>query len=177
MEDIDEFLSTEIDCNYGGGNCSGNGSGDGSGEGYGRQVNGLGYGLSIGGGYSCGNGYGDKDKHISCNGDGYGYGYRFDNSIKKINNLQVVSIDYIHTIIENIHGNYAKGYILRSDLTTIPCFIAKYGDYFAHGKTLAEAREDAQAKYEENLPFDELIDGKELFYSHNIIAGSRLFGR
>ena len=147
------------------------------------------------------NGYGFSDG--SGNGSDYGSGYfdgsgyswfnwgNEDDSIKKNNNQQVIGIDGIQTIIENIHGNYAKGYILDSDLTTTPCFIAKYGDYFAHGKTLAKARKDAQAKYEKYLPIekrielfnkkypdnDEPIDGKELFDYHNKLTGSCLLGR
>ena len=190
-----DFLSTEIVDNYGYDFSDGSGNGSGYGSGYGSG-SGSGYGSGSGSGNGSGNGSGYGSAYGSFYGSGgdeplYNTGDGLINSIKKINNLQVVSIDNIHTIIENIHGNYAKGYILNEDLSTTPCFIAKYGDYFAHGKTLAEAIKDAQAKYEENLPIEErimlfnekypsndkLIDGNELFDYHHILTGSCLLGR
>ena len=129
--------------------------------------------------------YGDGDGY----GDGYGSGD--GDGIEKINGDTVYKIDSIQTLIDNVHGNYAKGRILNRDLTTTECFIAKCGNYFAHGKTLPKARSDAQEKYEEyspleeriksfnqNFPSDtELISGKELFSWHHILTGSCLFGR
>jgi hypothetical protein len=100
-------------------------------------------------------------------------------------------VDKIPTIICSVHGNYATGYILRNDFTTQPCFIAKRGNFFAHGDTLRAAVEDAQKKYEQNLPAEERIrrfieaypdptvkvPASELFDWHNRLTGSCLMGR
>ena len=188
---IDKFLSTEIDCNYTYNFCSGQGNIYGGGTGQGEiKYSGLCPGDDV-----CNNCYLDyNDVYDDDNDDDYGCRYDnrpFGNSIKKFNNQIVREIDYIPTIIEYINGNYAKGYILNEDLSTTPCFIAKCGHYFAHGKTLAKARKDAQIKYEENLSIeerielfnvkypsnDEPIDGKELFDYHHILTGSCLLGR
>jgi hypothetical protein len=100
-------------------------------------------------------------------------------------------IDKVQTIIKSIHDNYAKGLILNSDLTLTPCFIAKEGNFFAHGKTLKEAVQDAHGKYMEAVPVEERIaefnrqypdrkkkvDASELFQWHNTLTGSCLMGR
>ena len=113
MEDIDKFLSFEVDDDY----CYG--CGDGSGDGYGP-------GDSFGHGYGSGNHFSDGSGNHFSDGSGGGYGYGCGcqngsghssnneliiriNSIKKFNNHLVSKIDNILTIIENIHGNYAKG--------------------------------------------------------------------
>ena len=134
-----------------------------------------------------------KIEKSSGSGSGYGSGYGSGSGdgIEKINGDTVYKIDSIQTLIDNVHGNYAKGRILNIDLTTTECFIAKCGNYFAHGKTLPKARSDAHEKYEENLPLEEriksfnqkftsdteLISGKELFSWHHILTGSCLLGR
>ena len=118
-------------------------------------------------------------------GSGYGYG------ILEYNHQKVYKIDGIPTIIDSVHGNYAKGKILRNDLTVIECYIAKYGNFFAHGDTLKQALQDVSEKYNENKPLEERIyefnekypdddipiDGNELFSWHHILTGSCLFGR
>ena len=143
--------------------------------------NGYGYGDGYGSGY--GYGYGDGSGYGS--GSGYGYG------VEVINNQVVHRIDRVPTLIDSVHVNYAKGRILRSDLTTKECFIAKCGNYFAHGETLKEAFSDAAEKYEKNMPIEERIkrfnqqypdrDKKvpaaELFSWHHILTGSCLAGR
>lgn len=100
-------------------------------------------------------------------------------------------IDDIPTIIKSIHGNYAKGFVLKSDLSLLACYIAKVGNYFAHGETLKQAVKDATAKCEQNLPIEERINrfitqypslnisvkASELFDWHNKLTGSCLFGR
>jgi len=99
-------------------------------------------------------------------------------------------IDDIPTIIESIRANYAKGCILQDDLTLKPCYIAKVGDYFAHGETLKQAFNDANAKYTQNLSEDERISmflehfatykkypAKEYFVWHNTLTGSCEYGR
>lgn len=100
-------------------------------------------------------------------------------------------IDDIPTLIDIAHDTYAKGRILQSDLTTKPCYIAKVGNYFAHGNTLREARVDAHAKYEKNRPLNERIfnfnkeypdrnkkvDAAGLFHWHHVLTGSCFLGR
>jgi hypothetical protein len=100
-------------------------------------------------------------------------------------------VDRIPTIICSVHGNYATGYILRNDFTTQPCFIAKRGNFFAHGDTLRAAVKDAQKKYEHSLSAEERIKlfleafpdptvkvpASELFDWHNRLTGSCLMGR
>ena len=100
-------------------------------------------------------------------------------------------IDNVPTIIYTVHGNFAKGHILNNDLTTKPCFVAKCGNYFAHGNTIEEAFSDARGKYDENTPLEERIarfneqypdrekkvPAKELFSWHHILTGSCFAGR
>ena len=99
-------------------------------------------------------------------------------------------IDNTPTIIESVVSNYAKGCILSDDLTFNPCYIAKVGDYFAHGETLKQAFEDATSKYSENMPLEDRINlfvehfktdkpylALEFFKWHNILTGSCEFGR
>lgn len=130
-------------------------------------------------------------------GSGYGYGYGYgddsgdDDGVVEYNHHKVYKIDGVPTIIDSVHGNYAKGKILKNDLTVRECFIAKCGNYFALGATLKQALSDASEKYNENKPLEErisefnekfpdndiLIDGNELFSWHHILTGSCLFGR
>lgn len=120
MEDrIKQFLS--IGSGYGSGDGSGDGSGYGSGDGY---------------GYGSGSGDGDGS------GDGYGYG----DGIKSINGNSIYVVDNIPTIITNVKGNIAEGFILQSDLSLTPCFIAKENNQFSHGNTLHEAFESLREK-------------------------------
>ena len=123
--------------------------------------------------------------------DGSGDGDGDGDGIDIFNHQKVYKIDGIQTIIDSVHGNYAKGKILNDDLTTKECFIAKCGNYFAHGKTLKQALLDASEKYNENKPLEErikefnekfpednvLYSGSELFSWHHILTGSCLFGR
>ena len=101
-------------------------------------------------------------------------------------------IDDTPTFIDSVHGNYARGRILQSDLTTKDCFIAKvYGRYFAHGETLKQAFDDAMGKSFQDMPEDERIarfkeqypgndvkiPARELFDWHNRLTGSCEMGR
>lgn len=187
--DINTFLS------YGGGYCYGDSSGDG-----------YGYGSGSGSGSSYGNGYGYGDRSVDGSGtrsgtgtgsgtgygDGSGFGYSDGsvNDIKSINGNPVYMIDNIPTIIDSIKANYAKGFILQSDLTLKPCFIAKVGRYFAHGETLKQALSDATEKYSQNMPIEERINlfketfdyskvypVKDFFKWHNTLTGSCEYGR
>ena len=161
---MEELIKKFLSVSYGDG--SGNGSGDDSGDG-------SGYGDGYGSGY----GY----------GDGYGNGY----GVKSFCGQKVYIIDGIQTLIDSVHGNYARGAILKSDLTTESCYVAKVGNYFAHGATLKQAVADAQAKYDKNKSLSERIDdfrqqyptldtvcyGADLFRWHNTLTGSCQFGR
>ena len=184
---IEKFLS--VSYGDGSGSGSGSGSGDGSdsgsGSGYGDgsgSGSGSGYGDGSGSGSGSGSGYGDGSGYGS--GDGSGYG------IKSINGQLIYVIDSTPTIIESAVSNYAKGFVLLYDLTLKPCYIAKVGDYFAHGATLKQAFEDATSKYSKNTPLEDRINlflehfkidktylAIEFFKWHNTLTGSCEFGR
>ena len=147
--------------------------------------------LAVSDGY--GDGYGDG----SGSGSGYGYGYGdgsgygSGDGIPEFNGQRVYQVDGVATLIDSVHRNYAKGRILNRDFTTTDCYIAKVGNYFAHGETLEQARKDATAKYEENLPTEERIrlfmeqypdpnvkiPAKELYDWHHKLTGSCATGR
>ena len=156
--------------------------GDGYGDGYG-------YGDGDGDGDGCGDGYGDGsgDGYGDGSGDGYGDGY----GVKEINGQRVYNVDGVPTIFESIHGNYAKGYVLKSDLTLKPCWIAKYEDCFAHGETLREAQADAHTKALKGMSTEQRLaafkeahpdtshryPARDLFEWHGIVTGSCNMGR
>ena len=112
--------------------------------------------------------------------------------MKEWQGQKVYYIDGVATLIGSVHGNYAKGRILKKDLTTEPCFIAKVeGRYFAHGETLHGAISGAKEKAFNGLSEDERI-GKfvaeypkkdvvaknvDLFAWHNRLTGSCEMGR
>ena len=165
---------------YGSGDDSGDGSGFGSGYGDG-DGSGYGDGDGSGYGYSDGSGYGDGDDYGEGSGDG----------IKEFNHQKVYMVDDTPTLIDSVHGNYAIGKIVNNDLTTTPCYIAKVGNFFAHGETLKKALADAQNKYEDNKPIEERIadfkkqypsldsvaEHSDLYSWHNTLTGSCTFGR
>lgn len=132
---------------------------------------GSGYGDGYGSGYGSGSGYGD--------GSG----------IKEINGRKVYDIDNIPTLIYAVKGDAAKGAVLGNDLTLKDCWIAKRGNFFAHGDTLHAAVEAVEAKWLENRPIEETIAEfvrlhpsldvayGDLFEWHHILTGSCEFGR
>ena len=152
------------------------GSGYGSGYGYGS---GSGYGYGSGSGY--GSGYG------SCDGDGDGSGS--GSGVKEFNGRKVYDIDSVHTLIYAVKGDVAKGATLQKDMSLKDCWIARRGNFFAHGDTLHEAVEAVEAKWRENRPLDERIaefvkthpaldeEYGDLFEWHHILTGSCEFGR
>ncbi len=122
-------------------------------------------------------------------GSGYGYGDG-DGDVKSVDGQAVHLIDGMPTILYAIHGNVAKGEILNADLTKTPCFVAKGGNRFAHGETLAKAMRDLESKIFEDMPVEEKIEkfletfrpGKsypvKVFYDwHNRLTGSCEMGR
>ena len=146
-----------------------------------------GYGYSYGYSYGSGDGSGYGNGDGSGSGSGYGYG---DGDIKAIGANRVYVVDGVQTLIDRIKGNLAKGRILQPDLTTRPCWIARSGDYWAHGETAEDAMSDARAKEAENLPVEDRIEqflaefdretshpAKALFDAHGTLTGSCRMGR
>ena len=131
-----------------------NGSGSGSGYGYGSGDgfvgdSGFGSGFGSGDGFVDGSGSGD--------GSGYGDGDGYGDGIVSFCGQKVYQIDDVPTLIDHVHGNAAKGRILRDDLTTEDCYIVKQGSLFAHGKTLREAMDALRDKLFEDMPEEERI--------------------
>ena len=193
MEDrIKQFLSIGSGSGYGYGSGCGSGCGcgdgcgsvcgDGCGSGYGY---GSGYGSGCGDGYGCGSGYGYGSGYGSGDGCGDGCG------IKSINGNSIYVVDSIPTIITNVKGNIAKGFILQSDLSLTPCFIAKENNQFSHGNTLHEAFESLREKLYDDSTEEERIlkfkehfsdfsrkySAKDLFIWHHVLTGSCKAGR
>ena len=95
------------------------------------------------------------------------------------------------TIIIQVKNNFAKGYIIKDDLTLESCYIAKIGNFFAHGKTLKDAVSDAVKKQGKNMSIEERIKnfvkifgslnsehtGKEYYDWHHFLTGSCQMGR
>ena len=158
----------------------------GSGDGYG-------YGYGSGSGYGSGDGYGYGDGYGDGYGSGYGsgYGYGDGDGVKSVNGNTIYIVDNIPTIITNVKGNIAKGFIFQSDLSLTPCFIVKGNNQFSHGSTLHEAFESLQEKLYDDSTEEERIDkfkenfsdfskkysAKELFVWHHILTGSCKAGR
>ena len=198
-EEVQRFLSVKSTNNYC--CCLGSDSGDGfsigcnyrNGSGY-RD----GYGYGIGGYSGCGDGHSDG----SGDGSGFSEGYGSEDgsgeggdvsvmNIKTFNGYIVDYIDGVPTIITNIHNNVAIGFIIGFDMTLIPCYVAKAGNYFAHGKTLKDAVKDAEAKEMGEMPIEERIEkfievfgsmdsehmGEEFYDWHHILTGSCRMGR
>ena len=159
------------------GHMFGDGGGEGDGKGYGSDD-------ETGDGEGCGSGYGYTDG----SGDGYGYG---EWDVIAFNGNIVYYVDELPTIITQVRDNIARGYTVRYDFTLVPCFIAKAGNSFAHGKTIKEAVACAEEKELKEIPIDERIKkfvetfgsldsehtGKEFYDWHHILTGSCKFGR
>ena len=198
-EEVERFLSVKTISGY----CCrlGSDSGDGFGIGCG-YCNGSGY--RDGYGYGHGGYSGCGDGHSNGSGDGSGFSNGFGSedgdgeggdvsvmNIKTFNGHIVDYIDGIPTIITNIHNDVASGFIIGFDMTLIPCYVAKAGNSFAHGKTLKDAIKDAEAKEIGEMPIEERIEkfievfgsldsehiGKEFYDWHHILTGSCRMGR
>ena len=138
-----------------------------------------GYGFDSGYGY----GSGDGDGYGSGDGSGDGSG------IKTYDGRPVYYIDDVPTLLDSIHRNYAKGFIVNRDLTLTPTFVAKCGRSFAHAATLHDAVREAQEKELEECPIEERIERfqeehpdldtpyGDLFQWHHILTGSCTQGR
>ena len=100
-------------------------------------------------------------------------------------------IDKVATLIDSVRGDFAKARILNSDLTLTPCYIAKVGNYFAHGLSLKQAYKDALDKAMESMSEEDRIEQfrakypsldckdtcAELSKWHHILTGSCSMGR
>ena len=131
------------------------GSGNGSGFGF-SDSSGIGVGDSSGIGDGDGSGFGDGVGSADGSGVGDGFGFG-DSDIHAFNGNIVDYIDNVPTIITQIHSNIARGYIINDDFTLQSCYIAKVGNFLAHGKTLKEAVADAEAKEMEKMSLEERI--------------------
>lgn len=196
-EEVQSFLSIQqpiygsCASDYGSSDCSGCGYGYGSGQGY-VSKDGNGFGSSHGSGYSnfFGYGFGCECGRGFDKGDGYDEGSYCDNILTFNGNI-VDNVDMLPTIIIQVKNNFAKGYIVKDDLTLESCYIAKVGNFFAHGKTLKDAVSDAVKKQGKNMPIEERIKkfvetfgsldsehtGKEYYDWHHILTNSCQMGR
>ena len=123
--------------------------------------------------------------------DGDGYGDGSGDGIKMYNGYKVYIVDGIPTIIKNVRGNIAQGYILQSDLTLVETYIVKGNNKFAHGETLHEAYSALQEKLYDDSTEEERIEAfikqfpeysvkykaKDLFHWHYVLTGSCRQGR
>lgn len=186
MESVKKFVA--VSYGYGKGSGDGYDFGNGYGSGFGNGYD-KGSGKGSGSGFSDGNGDGSGDGNGSGFDDGNGYGFG-DGNIKSFDGKDVFLINDIQTIITAIFGNVAKGYILESDLTLTPCYVAKSGNTFAHGNTLKEAIDALHDKLFDDMPEEDRIaeffkthspgvkyPAKDLFVWHNRLTGSCEAGR
>ena len=176
---------------FGDGTEHGYGYGEGNHHDYKRGGNGCGdiYGYGYDHAEGCGCGWG----FIYGNGDGYMIDIEgtTDKDIKVLNGNLVDYVDKLPTIITQVHGNIACGYIIESDLTLSPCFIARVGNCFAHGYTLKGAIADAERKALTSTPIEVRVvkfiesfgtidsehTGKKFYEWHHILTGSCKMGR
>ena len=153
----DQFAEAENGYGYGSGSGSGD-YGDGYGRGYGSGRDyGDGYDSGYGSGRDYGRDYGGGCGSGSGGGYGSGCGYGYDDGVVSFCGQKVYQIDDVPTLIDHVHGNAAKGRILRDDLSTEACYIAKQGSLFAHGKTLRAAMDALLEKLFEDMPEEERI--------------------
>lgn len=198
---IKEFV--KVESNFGSGSGNGSGFDDGSGYGSGWSYD-WGYNDNYGSGFSNGSGWGAGwgSGEGSARGSGWGsgsgtgkgsaWGSGFGDGcgIEMFNNQQVRSIDNIPTIITNLKGNIAKGFILNGDFTLSPCFVVKHNSIFAHGETLHEAQQALESKLFDEMEVEEKIEmflkefepnkkykGSVFFDWHNKLTGSCEMGR
>jgi hypothetical protein len=132
--------SSASDIGYGLGGGSGSGSTFGTGYGAGSD---FGSGSGLGNGYGAGDGSGCG----SFTRDGYGDGSGYSIRIVTLSGQKIYYIDDVPTIITNVIGNLAKGYMIDiHSFKKTKCFIAKKDRFFAHGETAREAVANAMIK-------------------------------
>lgn len=194
MEDLVKRVNIFLDI--------GSGDGYGYGAGYGNgYYGGFGFGSGFGNGDGVGGGKGNGGGNSNSNGDGFGGGFRGGNGdicgfgggkgIEEYNGNKVYKIDNTPTIITSLHRNIAKGFVAKKNMFVVPCYVARVGNYLAHGKTAKEAYEDALEKYNESQPLEERIadfitqfpslstiaPNSQLYKWHHTLTGSCAFGR
>ena len=181
---------------FGFGSGCGGGDGDGCGFSFGFGSgcgggDGSGCGSGDGDGCGCGDGDGSGFGSGCGSGDGSGYSFGDGGGLKSYNRQQVYYIDCTPTLINSIHNNVAKGYIINANKTLSACFVVRIGNSFAHGETLKAAHADALSKHMLDMPEDERIEMfvnehpaydkaypcQDLFKWHNILTGSCEMGR
>ena len=136
--------------------------------------------VCTGHGYGNGCGYGARTGY----GDGSGKG------LISFNGFRVKYVDRMATIIKQVKGNLAKGFIINADLTTENCYVVKSGSLFAHGRTLEEVRKALQDKIFDDMDVDEKINlflekfnmtdeypAKDFYEWHHVLTGSCEMGR
>ena len=187
MESVKKFVAVSYGSgygsDYGSGTCGGYDYGSGYGGSYGS---GYGYDYDYGKGDGKGDGYGSGYGKGDGKGSGIGSGY----GIASYDGRDVHLIDDVQTIITAVFGGAAKGYILETDLTLTPCYVAKSGNTFAHGNTLKEAIDALHEKLFDDMPEEDRISefskthspgvkypAKDLFVWHNRLTGSCEAGR
>ena len=124
-------------------------------------------------------------------GSGYGYGDGYGSGLREYDGRKVYYIDGIATLIDQVCVSYARGSVVNGDLTLSACYIAREGNFFAHGDTLREAAEDAHQKWMEQRPLSDRIGDfvaqhpsleticsfEDLFEWHHVLTGSCEYGR
>lgn len=209
MEDlIQEFIRVDdqsddgagLWCDDRPGNGAGFGIGSGSKFGIGcgtcyccglEDGSGDGSGIGSGFGYIYGASYGEGEGSGMESGHGHGYGEGSGCNLKTLKGSKVYIIDNTQTIISQVRGNTAKGYIVQGDLILRECYVVKQNNLFAHGNTLHDAYQALQEKLydtsteEERISafkekfqdFDMKYPAKDLFSWHHILTGSCRAGR
>lgn len=193
-ERIKAFLAVSNGFFYGNDRESyGDGSGDADGYGFDIAI-GYGHGLASGKGgeYLAGSGEGSAVGEGDSAGEGDSlYLINIDQDINEFCGKKVWQIDKLPTIIDSVHGNFAKGSILRKDFSLTPCYVARVGNCFAHGDTLRKAFDDATSKAMEQMPLEERITkfkeefpdtnkkipARKLWTWHHTLTGSCEAGR
>ena len=194
---IQQWIENGSDFGSGYGYGSGSGTGDGSGSGFGSgfgdgdgDYDGSGDGAGFGNIYGGGSGSGSGSCAGCSDGSGDCDGFGSCADIKFFCGSPVYLIDRIPTIITAVFGSYAKGYILEPCLTLTPCYIAKKGSHFAHGKSLNEAVAAVAEKAYKDMPEEERIaqfwkfhengvkyPARDLYDWHHRLTGSCEMGR
>lgn len=141
--------------------------------------------------YGSGTGYGDGYGSGRGSGDGTGSGYGDGSGILEFEGWKGYKIDGVVTFLQAVYGDYARGFTIRDNSIKVPCYVARVGNSYAHGATLAEARREAEEKDLEDRPLeariamvkekyptaDSVAKNSELFRLHHVLTGSCTFGR
>ena len=122
-------------------------------------------------------------------GDGSGDGNNI--ILKMLHKKTVFDIDGMAFIPEKVKNNFVSGIsISKKNFSETQCFLGKFENCVAHGKTIKEALLSAQEKYFSSIDFEQKkeqllklfeeknkLSVKELYSWHGILTGSCRFGR